>query len=137
MAQEKQFENKLRTWLHAARIYPAGMPQEKQTLPASGWYLKVWGGGFQKSGIPDLLMCVNGFFFAVELKSSVGKPTELQEKNIKMVNNGGGIGLVLYPEGFEQFKNIIWGVISCNSHTAELNALKVANSSTKCDTLTG
>jgi hypothetical protein len=136
MAAEKNFENRVRDWLHGLGIYPAGMPEDKQTVAPAGWYLKIWGGGFQKSGIPDLLMCANGFFLAVELKSSAGTPTELQKKNIRMVNNGGGIGLVLYPEGFEKFKNIVKGVIGCNSAIAELNALKAVHSSTKCDTLT-
>lgn len=134
MAAEKNFENRLRTWLHGMGIYSAGMPNDKQTEPPMGWYLKIWGGGFQKSGIPDLLMCVNGIFLAVELKSSVGKPTELQEKNIKMVNNGGGIGLVLYPEGFEQFKNIIKGVMEC-PNLITLKVKPLANSKF-CDSLT-
>lgn len=136
MAAEKSFENRLKNWLHTVGVYPAGMPNDKQTEPPMGWYLKTWGGGFQKSGIPDMLMCVNGIFIAAELKSSVGKPTELQVKNIQMVNSGGGIGLVVYPEGFEQFKEIIKGVIQCNFHIAELKHLCNAHTSTKCDTLT-
>ena len=136
MAAEKNFENRLRAWLHTVGVYPAGMPNDKQTETPMGWYLKIWGGGFQKSGIPDLLMCVNGIFIAAELKASVGKPTELQVKNIQMVNSGGGIGLVVYPEGFEQFKEIIKGVIQCNFHIAELKHLCNAHTSTKCDTLT-
>jgi hypothetical protein len=130
MAQEKNFENRIRRWLHEEGIYQAGMPEDRQRASPKGWYLKVWGGGYQKSGIPDLLMCVNGIFLAVELKSSAGKPTELQRKNIEMVNRGGGIGLVLYPEGFEQFKETVKGVIECDGHIQELNALKAANSST-------
>ena len=91
MAGEKNFENRLRAWLHTQGVYQAGMPEDKQREPPMGWYIKIWGGGFQKSGIPDLLMCVNGIFIAAELKSSVGKPTDLQRKNIEMVNRGGGI----------------------------------------------
>ena len=136
MAAEKNFENRLRAWLHTMGVYSAGMPNDKQTETPMGWYLKIWGGGFQKSGIPDLLMCVNGIFIAAELKSSVGKPTDLQRKNIEMVNRGGGIGLVLYPEGFEQFKEIIKGVMRCSSHIQELKPLLNAHSSTKCDMLT-
>ncbi len=136
MAQEKNFENKIRDWLHEQGVYAAGMPEDKQMVTPLGWYLKVWGGGYQKSGIPDLILCVNGVFIAVEVKSSRGKPSELQVKNVRMINNGGGIGLVLYPEGFEQFKNIVKGVIGCSSHIVGLNALKIANSSTKCDMLT-
>jgi len=136
MAQEKNFENRLRAWLHTMGIYPAGMPADKETVQTMGWYLKVWGGGFQKSGIPDLLMCVNGIFFAVELKSSSGRPSDIQRKNIGMVNRGGGIGLVLYPEGLDEFTKIVKGVCECNGHTAELKLLKAAHTSINCDTLT-
>ena len=136
MAQEKNFENRLRAWLHTQGVYQAGMPEDKQTVAPMGWYIKIWGGGFQKSGIPDLLMCVNGIFIAAELKSSVGKPTDLQRKNIEMINRGGGIGLVVYPEGFEQFKEIIKEVINCDLAIRELKRLCNAHTSTKCDTLT-
>lgn len=33
------------------------------------YYIKVWGGGFQKAGIPDLIICLKGKFLAVELKT--------------------------------------------------------------------
>lgn len=117
-------------------VYAAGTPEDKMVLDPVGWFFKVWGGGYQKSGIPDLIICVNGIFIGCELKSSTGKPTELQKKNIKMINGGKGIGLILYPEGFEQFKNIVKGVIKCNTHIQELNHLKAAHTSTSCDILT-
>ena len=136
MAQEKQFEGKVKRWLESEGVYAAGCPQDKKPVPECGWYLKVWGGGYQKSGIPDLLLCVNGIFISVELKSDTGKPSDLQKKNTAAINSSQGIGLVLYPKGFEQFKNIVKGVMQCNGHTAELNALKNAHSSTSCDIVT-
>ena len=114
-------------------IYSAGMPNDKQTETPMGIYQNM-GWRFQKSGIPDLLMCVNGIFIAAELKSSVGKPTDLQRKNIEMVNRGGGIGLVLYPEGFEQFKEIVKGVVEC-PNLITLKVKPLANSKF-CDSLT-
>lgn len=125
MAAEKQFENKVKGWLRQ-------LQQEGQPIK----FIKIWGGGFQKAGIPDLICCINGIYFEVELKASNGKPTELQEYNIKVTNEANGIGIILYPEGFEQFKNIVKGVIKCNSHIQDLTALKAANSSTKCVILT-
>lgn len=132
MAAEKQFENKIKKWLESEGIYSAGTAQDKKMIPECGWYLKTWGGGYQKSGIPDLLICVNGFFISAELKGDTGKPSDLQLKNTAAINGSNGIGLVLYPKGFEQFQNIVKGVKRCNVHTAELNALKNAHSSTSC-----
>ena len=33
------------------------------------YYIKVWGGGYQRSGIPDLIICLKGKFMAIELKT--------------------------------------------------------------------
>ena len=121
MAAEKQFENKVKGWLRQ-------LQQEGQPIK----FIKIWGGGFQKAGIPDLICCINGIYVEVELKASNGKPTELQEYNIKVTNEANGIGIILYPEGFEQFKTIVKGVTGCNFHIQGLTALKAANSSTKC-----
>lgn len=88
---EKQFENQVKKFLKLHDI----------------WFIKVWGGGFQKAGVPDLLACVNGFFVAIELKGKDGKPTPLQEYNIRQINESGGVGLILYPNQFEEFKELV------------------------------
>lgn len=91
LLNEKQFENQVKKFLKSHNI----------------WHFKVWGGGFQRSGIPDLICCVNGYFVAIELKGSDGKPTELQKYHIREINKSGGIGVILYPEQFERFKLLI------------------------------
>lgn len=135
--KEKLFEGQVKRYFHSIGVYPAGYPTDRMQAPLIGWYTKIWGGGFQKSGIPDVLACVNGFMVAVELKASSGKPTELQKLNVSRINAANGIAVILYPEGFEDFKNLMKGVIGCNSHIQELIALKNANSSTKCAIWTG
>ncbi len=132
MAAEKQFENKVKRFLCSVGVYPAGTPKSKMPVKCQGWFTKIWGGGFQKSGIPDLICCVNGIFIAPELKASDGSASDLQKLNVSVINESGGIGIVLYPDGFDNFKKLILGVIDCNSHIAALNALKNAHSSTKC-----
>lgn len=132
MAEEKLFEGRIKKFLHSVGVYPAGYPKDRMTAPLCGWYTKVWGGGFQKSGIPDLLACINGIMVAIEIKGSRGTPSELQKLNISRINKSGGIGVFLYPEGFEQFKELLKGVINCGIHTAALIALKNASESSKC-----
>lgn len=68
------------------------------------WYVKIWGGGFMKSGIPDILCCIKGKFIALELKAENGKASALQKYNIDKINKSGGLGYILYPNQFEQFK---------------------------------
>lgn len=136
MGSEKRFETKVKKWLESEGIYSAGTPQDKKKVPECGWYLKTWGGGYQKSGIPDLLLCVNGIFISAELKGDTGTPSDLQIKNTAAINSSNGIGVVLYPKGFEEFQNIVKGVKKCNAHIAELNALKNALLSTSCAIVT-
>jgi len=136
MTNEKNFENRVKKWLSSQGIYAAGASTHRMDTEQRGWFLKVWGGGLQKAGIPDLLMCVNGLFVSVELKSAAGSATELQKMNTKRINAANGIGLILYPDGFENFKKIIKEVIMCNGHIAVLNSLKTAHSSSKCIILT-
>lgn len=134
MASEKLFENRLKAWLIAEGIYPAGTAMQNIKTPPCGWFLKVWGGGYQQSGIPDLLLCVRGCFLAVELKGARGKPTPLQTLNLGQINAAGGISLILYPDGMDNFKNIVKGVKECKSATAGLSALIAANTNTNCVT---
>ncbi|MDF2612807.1 MAG: hypothetical protein K0S71_593 [Clostridia bacterium] len=87
--REKLFENKIKRYL--------------STLPNS-YHYKIWGGGLQQAGIPDILACINGYFIAIEVKAEKGKPSPLQLREIKMINGAGGMAVILYPKDFETFK---------------------------------
>lgn len=92
MAEEKNFENKVKRFLSAEGCY----------------FVKQFGCAFTKSGVPDLLICVNGKFVAVELKATKGKPSMLQLINLEQIKKSGGISMILYPNDFDKFKNLIW-----------------------------
>ena len=67
---EKQFTNKVKSYLR----------QQPNTK-----FIKNWGGGkYQKSGIPDIIACINGIYFEIELKSSTGQPSDLQKYNLPL-----------------------------------------------------
>lgn len=136
MAEEKNFENKVKSWLQSKGVYPLGYAADKMTVPPVGYYEKRWGGGYSKSGLPDMHIVANTISLDVELKAQNGKPSELQKHNIRQINNAGSIGIILYPAGFDQFKNIMEGVIKCKVPIQQLNVLKAANTSTNCDILT-
>ena len=92
MAQEKQFENRIKRYLTEKGI----------------WHVKYFANGFTKSGIPDILACCNGHFLGVELKGPKGRPSELQKWNIQKIKEAGGIAMVLYPKDFDDFKELIY-----------------------------
>ena len=137
MAAEKNFENRVKNWLMTQGIYSLGCAADRMTETPVGYFEKRWGGGYSKSGLPDMHIVANGINLDVELKSSTGRPSELQKHCIRQINACGSIGMILYPEGFEDFKKLVKGVLNCNGHIAELNALKAASASTNCDILTG
>lgn len=61
-----------------------------------------------KRGDPDLLICANGKFFALELKKDVrSKPTKLQSHILKQVEDAGGFAAVCSPENFDDLINKI------------------------------
>lgn len=137
MAAEKSFENRLKKWLEKQGIYALGTPKQDMTVQPCGYYEKRWGGGiYTKKGLPDMHIVVNGINIDAELKAPTGKPSELQKHNVVQINQSGSIAMVLYPDGFEQFKEIIRGLIKCRCHIQGLNALKAVHSGTKCDILT-
>lgn len=47
-----------------------------------------------RAGIPDIIACYKGRFFGIEVKTTKGKPSALQLKNLDMINKAGGIGVL-------------------------------------------
>lgn len=73
--------------------------------------MKYWAGAqFTKSGIPDILACINGYFVGIEVKAPNGIPSELQLHNVHAINAAGGFAFVLYPSKFAEFKEFIEGL---------------------------
>lgn len=92
MAEEKNLENRIKKFLKNEEC----------------WCLKYWaGGGFTKSGIPDLLICCNGHFIGAEIKASNGTPSALQIKELTRIQRAGGIGVLVYPEDEITFRKLI------------------------------
>lgn len=59
------------------------------------WKVKPRGGPFGKAGCPDVLICWQGVFIAIEVKSDVGEPSALQIMNLKMIQKAGGVAVLL------------------------------------------
>jgi Holliday junction resolvase len=64
-------------------------------------------GGFGKSGVPDIVGCLNGKFFGIECKAGKNKPTMLQQKNLAEIAQAGGIALVVNEENMNNIKELL------------------------------
>ena len=67
-----------------------------------------------KSGVPDILACVNGYFVAIEVKAQNGKPSELQLYNVRKIRESGGFAYIVYPSGWDDLKEILEGLLKDN-----------------------
>jgi len=65
-------------------------------------------GGYGASGVPDIVGCYNGKFFAVECKAGKGKTTALQDKNINQIHQQGGKAIVVNEDNIEDVRRLLW-----------------------------
>lgn len=63
--------------------------------------------GMGRSGVPDIICCVRGFFVAIECKAGKGKTTALQDKNIADIQRNKGIALVVNEDNQEHMQQIV------------------------------
>lgn len=89
--REKQIENKIKGYLKSKGV----------------WHVKYFANSFTPVGIPDVLACCNGKFVAIEVKNETGKTSPLQDYHLEEIAKSGGIGLVVRPQNFEEFKEVI------------------------------
>ena len=52
-------------------------------------------GGYGRSGVPDIVGCYRGVFFAIECKAGTNKPTALQEAEMNKIKQANGCVLVV------------------------------------------
>lgn len=70
------------------------------------WFVKTQEVG--RRGIPDILLCVNGIFVALELKKDEeSKTSALQEWNLKSIANCNGIAMVCTPLNWKNSFDLI------------------------------
>jgi hypothetical protein len=70
------------------------------------YYFMPATGGFGRSGVPDIVGCLNGVFFAIECKANGNKPTALQEREIDRINVAGGFAIVVDEDSVELLNSL-------------------------------
>ena len=65
--------------------------------------------GFGRSGVPDIICCLEGNFLAIECKAGNNKPTALQEKELQRIANAGGDTFVINEENIHVLEAYLAG----------------------------
>lgn len=63
--------------------------------------------GYGRSGVPDIVACVSGHFFAIECKAGKNKPTALQVREIENIRKAGGVAIVANEENWELVRDLV------------------------------
>ena len=85
-------------------MIPEGKVKKKvvEQLKALGcYYFFPATGGYGKSGVPDVVGCYNGKFFAIECKAGKNTTTALQERELAAIGLAGGIPWVVNEDNMD------------------------------------
>lgn len=63
--------------------------------------------GYGRSGVPDIVACVNGWFLAVECKANGNKPTALQVREIETIRRNNGVAVVVDETNYDMIPDLI------------------------------
>lgn len=72
--------------------------------------------GYGRSGVPDIVCCVNGKFLAIECKAGKNKPTLLQVREIETIRRCGGVAVVANEENWDMLPELIRKLKGGNTH---------------------
>jgi hypothetical protein len=63
-------------------------------------------GQYGKRGVPDLVMCIEGLFVTIEVKTVNGKLTELQKLEGRRIEKANGIWMTVYGRNEDQLEEL-------------------------------
>lgn len=78
----------------------------------SAYYFFPVMGGYGRSGVPDIIACLNGRFVAIECKAGFNKTTPLQDKELAAIAAAGGTTLVVREDTI----NLLIGTLRSIKH---------------------
>lgn len=74
------------------------------------YYFMPATGGYGRSGVPDIVGCVNGRFVAIECKAGLNQPTALQEREMKNIKDAGGVAVVINEGSVRGLADLLRGL---------------------------
>jgi pantoate kinase len=73
----------------------------------NAYYVMPMGTGFGNSGAPDFVVCFRGKFIGIECKAGGNKPTALQFKHLKDIQDCGGMALIVDETNINQLHEVM------------------------------
>lgn len=67
--------------------------------------------GYGKSGVPDIIACYKGKFIGIECKAGKNEPTLLQKHNMKLINQSGGLSIVVNEGNIESLLTLVKEIV--------------------------
>ena len=75
--------------------------------------------GMGRSGVPDIVCCLRGYFIGIECKAGKNKPTPLQKKELADIKKAGGISLVVNANDMPPLADLLDAIIGMNINDYE------------------
>ena len=63
--------------------------------------------GYGRSGVPDIVGCVNGRFLGIECKANGNKPTALQVRELESIRRSNGVAVVVDETNWDMLPELI------------------------------
>jgi Holliday junction resolvase len=89
---------------------PEGKVKKKVTTilkELGAYYFFPVTGGFGRSGVPDIICCLNGNFIGIECKAGDNKPTALQNKNLEEIQAAGGFAFIINEDNIDSLERVL------------------------------
>lgn len=71
------------------------------------YYFMPIGGMYSKVGVPDFIGCLNGRFVGIEAKAGKGTTTALQDRELRLIKEAGGVSLVVNENNIDELKQVL------------------------------
>ena len=88
----------------------------KLLASAGAFHFMPVSNGMGRMGIPDIICCLHGRFVAVEVKAGKGRPTQLQLKALRQIDEAGGVALVINETNLDYLKECLADVQQARSN---------------------
>ncbi len=75
--------------------------------------------GMGRSGVPDIVCCLRGYFIGIECKAGKNKPTSLQKKELADIKKAGGVSCVVNENDMPQLADLLDAIIEMSINSYE------------------